>query len=169
MPFLSISSRKTFTTTLSVEQAIEAVQEMLSSRQQIFSFKLKQYSGKINGSEFSVAAKTLPDFGFLKPGIEGSIKAQERTVVELKRHLPIIPMSPFIIVLFVAVPSILLDEQMTINGVLREPTAWERYGFAFLMPATVVALFLGIYLPPIRSLQNELRKRLRLEEIAKRS
>jgi|GEM_PF-5453451 len=168
MPFLSISSRKTFTTTLSVEQAIEAVQEMLSSRQQVLFFKPKQYSGKINGKEFNIAFSTGPHIRFMTSAIAGSMKTADSTIVELKYQIPIIPMVFFMLISLASIPYDTLRE-LTINGVLREPTSWERFVFAFFSVGVPAVLFVLHYLHPLRILQRELRKRLRLEELAKPS
>lgn len=62
--------------------------------------------------------------------VKGRVTSDHRTVVDLKFQLPIIPAFFLFVLPLMFLPSFFTIDEMTINGVLREPTMNERIGFA---------------------------------------
>jgi hypothetical protein len=164
MPFLSLTSRKTFTTSLSEEQTMRAIQEMLSSKSKILFFTIRQYFGHARGKEFTFSPYDGFQTRILVPMVKGKVTHDDKTVVDLKIHLPIIPTFFLLVLPLMFIPSFFTMDEMTINGVLREPTTTERIGFALFMIAVPSFLFYLNFVRPLRKLQNALQDKLKLEE-----
>jgi hypothetical protein len=130
MPFLSFTSRKTFTTSFSEQQTLNAIQEMLSSKSKILFFTIPHYFGHLKGQEFVFSAYNGYQTRLLVSMVKGKVTHDDRTVVDLKFQLPIIPALFLLVLPLIFLPSFFTIDEMTINGVLREPTMNERIGWA---------------------------------------
>lgn len=118
MPFLSFTSKRTFTTSFSEQQAL----------------------------------------------IKGKVTREDRTVVDLKFHLPIIPAFFLLVLPLMFLPSFFTMDEMTINGVLREPTMNERIGWALFFIGIPALLYYTNFIRPLQKLHRVLKNKLRLEK-----
>lgn len=168
MKFLSFTSRKTFITSFSKEQAIMVIQEMLSSKSKILFFTIRHYFGYVRGQEFTFSTYNGYQTRLLIPMVKGKVAQVDRTVVDLKFQVPIIPTCFLLVVPMMFLPSLFTMDEMTINGELREPTMIERIGFALFFISVPALLFYLNCLRPLQKLHLDLKNNLQLEEITQR-
>lgn len=105
MPFLSFKTRRTFTTSFSQEEAMTAVQEMLSSKSKILFFTIRHYFGHLKGQEFVFSTYNGYQTRLLVPMVKGKVTHDDRTVVDLKFQLPIIPALFLFVLPLIFLPS----------------------------------------------------------------
>ncbi|MBA4055952.1 MAG: hypothetical protein C0490_14655 [Marivirga sp.] len=143
MSFLSFTSQKTFTTSFSEQQTLDAIQGMLSSKSKILFFTIRHYFGHLKGQEFVFSTYNGYQTRLLVPMVKGKVTNDDRTVVDLKFQLPIIPTFFLLVLPMMFLPSFFTIDEMTINGVLREPTMNERIGWAlfFYWCSGIIVLF----------------------------
>lgn len=164
MPLLSFTSRKTFTTVFSEQQTMIAIQEMLSVKSKILFFTVRHYFGHLKGQDFVLSSYNGYQARLLVPMVTGRITRDNKTVVDLKFQLPIIPAFFLLVLPLVFLPSFFTIDEMTINGVLREPTMNERIGWALFFIGLPAILYYTNCVRPLQKLHRSLKNKLRLEE-----
>lgn len=139
---------------------------MLSSKSKILFFTIHHYYGHVKGLEFRFSPYGNYQTRLLAPMIRGQISNDHPTIVDLKFQLPIIP--GFFLVMFplMFVPSLLTSDEMTINGVLREPTMNERIGFTFFSLGVPAFIYYMNFIRPLQKLHRVIKAKLKLEEKA---
>ncbi|HEY0655883.1 MAG TPA: hypothetical protein VGD65_22260 [Chryseosolibacter sp.] len=157
--------KKTYTTHLSPDQVKSAILELLATKS-TFIFSWPEYPGKLQGLDFSIsnnillATKSTP-----RPGVKGKIIPSETaTVVELRPRIPILETFLCCIFPIIFISVMITTDEMTINGVVREPTLVERIFFSFFSIAIPGIVFGLIILLPISSMTRTLMQKLQLQE-----
>jgi hypothetical protein len=123
---LPFQIRKTFTTALSEDDIIKFVRERLNRRHRLLFLSSPEYVGSIDGKSFKIYRNFDARYGRSNPKVHGTIMSSNPTTIEIKvspHYLRILFFSIFPIVF---VPAAILSDQMTINGVLREPELSDR-------------------------------------------
>lgn len=119
---ITLTNHKTYTTPLSRDEALAVVQEMISSTSKFLFITIRHYFGEVKGSGFLFTTYSGLPTALMVPQIKGQVTDQQPTYIKLKLQLPIIPAIFLLIVPVLFVPGLLTMEEMTINGVVREPT-----------------------------------------------
>jgi hypothetical protein len=163
MPFFPFDIRRTYTTSFSQEEVLAIVSELLSSKSKFLFFSVRKFFGRVKGGKFQVSMNHSTS-RLLVPVVKGQMLEGKPTVVELILKLPIIPTVAMTSAFLVLGIGLLTSDQMTINGVLREPTSEERVIFIGLIIAIPTVVFYFTILRPLQELRSELKKRLRLQE-----
>ena len=160
---LPFKLRKTFTTSLSPSEAAGAIERLLNTKSKFFFILPSQYFGYITAGEFSLRGQKGDSFGLFSPRIKGTIRSENPTTIETRFVLPYL--TPFFYLIFpiVFLPTAFFTDEMTINGVLREPELLERIGFAFLGSTPVLMFYLAT-IWPLKRVEAHLIKTLKLQE-----
>jgi hypothetical protein len=162
---LPFQIKKTFSTTLSKEEVLSFVKERLARRHKVLFGSSPEYSGSVSENSFIFYRIFNAQHGRANPKISGKIKSFNPTVIEVKVSPHYWRISFFLIFPLVFIPVSFLSDQMTINGVLKEPELSERIFFGLFgggMP-TIWCYFDSIR--PIKSTERWLREKLSLKEL----
>ena len=152
--------RKTFTTSLSIDDARSAVGSIFTEQVGFSLLRSRKYHGSIEGKTF-----TIQKGPFLTTSIRGDIRDGQPTIVEL-RAVP-----SYIFIAFISLFSIMFVpvmfnvDEMTINGVDRVPELYERLLLAStgsLFPALI--FFFGSTLQGT-DLERRLKEALKLRKV----
>jgi hypothetical protein len=73
--------------------------------------------------------------------VKGTVTYNDQTIVDLKFQLPIVPAFFQLVLPLIFLPSFFTIDEMTIDGVLREPTMNERIGWALFFIAVPSLLY----------------------------
>jgi hypothetical protein len=168
MLFLSFTSQKTFTTSFSEQQTLNTIQGMFSLNSKILFFTIRHYFGHMNGQEFVLSTYNGYQTGLLVPMVKGKVAHDDQTVVGLKFQLPIIPTFFLLVLPLMFIPIFFTVDEMTINGVLKEPTMNERIGWALFSIGVPALLYYLNCIRPLQKLHRVFKSKLKLEERAQR-
>ena len=161
---LPFQVKKTFLTTLSKDEVIGFVMERLSKRSKFLFLSSKVYVGSIKGTTFNFYRNFDRKYGRSNPKILGTILASDPTTIDIVISPHYFRILFFLIFPMVFIPAAILSEEMTINGIIREPTLSERITFALFgggMP-TIWCYFDSIR--PIKQTEYWIREKLKLYE-----
>ena len=129
LPFQTV---KTFTTHLSKDEVIGFIRERLSRKSRFLFITTSDYVGSIEGRTFNFYKNFNARYGRSNPKIKGTISTENHTTVEIKISPHYLRVLFFLIFPCVFIPTAILSDQMTINGVLREPELIERISFGLI-------------------------------------
>ena len=154
---------KIFTTRLSSSEVMSSISNLLDEKSKFLFIPLNDNIGSIARNSFQFYKTYNIRSGPANPWIKGVIVMENPTTIEIKISPHWHRVIFFMIFPVIFIPTAFLDSQMTINGILREPTFLERIA---------VVLFGGIgpiiwcYLDsirPIKIAENWIKDRLMLE------
>jgi hypothetical protein len=160
LPFLC---PKLYTSEYSADQVKTIILELLAAKTKILFFSFKTHYGTLKDGQFKFSAYNT-ELVMLSPTVKGKIFGENRTVVEIKDGIPIVMLLFYSLFPAFMIPMMWLSDEITINGVLREPTILERIGFSiFSIGVPGVIFFFNTFLP-LRRLRGTLKEKLKLYE-----
>jgi hypothetical protein len=164
MHFFSFKPRRIFTTSSSQEEILNTVRSMLSSKSKILFFTSRHYFGNVEGQKFAFTTYSGFENRFFVPMVKGQVTSESPTIVHLNFQLPILPAFFLLVFPLIFLPSFFTLDEMTINGVLREPTMNERIGWALFFIGIPAFLYYVNFVRPLQNLHYVLKNKLSLEE-----
>jgi hypothetical protein len=118
LPFQLI---KTFTTSLSSDEVLAFVKERLNRKHKFPFLSSNEYIGSIDDSSFNLYKAFNSKYGRSNPKVSGTIISDNPTTIEIKISPHYFRVLFFLTFPLVFIPGAIFSDQMTINGVLREP------------------------------------------------
>jgi hypothetical protein len=161
---LPFQRRKTFTTPLSAEEAVVKIRELINTKTKILFFSIGEYTGSIDGNEFSLGKFSGESLGLFTSKIKGSIRLEDRTLVETRISLPYLPIIFYLIFPVMFLKIIFSVDEMNINGVLRRPEIYETIGMCFFVMLVPAIGFFMTTIRPILQTEARLKEILKLEK-----
>ncbi len=161
LPFQTV---KTFTTTLSKDEVIGFVRERLNRQSKILFISSNDYVGSIDGRSFKLYKNFNGRYGRSNPKISGTITTTDPVTIDIKISPHYIRLLFFSIFPIVFVPAAIFSDQMTINGVLREPEMSERLFFALFGGGGPMIWCYLDSIRPIKETELWIKEKLKLTE-----
>ena len=160
----TVQARKTFTTPLSASEVITAINRLINTKSKFLFILPSQYFGYVNTKEFNLGGHKGDRFGIFSPRIKGGILAEKPTTIEIRFVIPYLTTFFFLIIPITFSLVAAFTDQMTINGVVREPELSERIGFAFLGVFIPAPIFYISTIWPLKRVEAHLIDALKLEK-----
>lgn len=117
---------KTFTTQYSREEVLAFVQERLNRKSKLLFISFVEYIGSIKGATFSFYKNFNPSHGLSNPKIKGTILSESPTTIKVQISPHYLRVLFFLLFPCVFIPAAITSDEITIDGVLREPELFER-------------------------------------------
>lgn len=155
---------KTFTTIHSREEVISFVRERLNRKSKVFFISSSDYVGSIKGKEFKLYKNFNARSGRANPKIKGTIVSENPTTIEIRISPHYLRVLFFMIFPCAFIPAAILSEQITINGVLREPELFERIEFGLFGGGGPMIWCYFDSIRPIKETELWITEKLKLEE-----
>jgi hypothetical protein len=159
---------KIFTTSKSEREVAGDIIELLDAQTKVFFFSMRQYNGSMANNKFIIGQYVGGPAKYASTKLKGEVIPGNQTVVKIKLSLHFLIV--IIVTLFMLSGGyggyiVMTTQEMTINGVLREPLPHERILFSmlFIVVPAIVLYFNLIF--PIQNLQRVLEEKLKLERI----
>jgi hypothetical protein len=156
----------TFTTLKSQAEVSSVINELLATKTKVIFFSVRHYAGSVTNNEFTIGKYITGSSEFVTMKVRGQVFSGNPTMVNLRFGMPfaIVMMVTFFTVAsgFAAFTTLTIDE-MTINGVLREPSTAERIFFSLFCSAIPTIIFYFNFIFPTQKLQRVLEEKLQLE------
>ena len=161
---LPFQIHKTFTTTLSQEEVMYFVRELLNRRSKFLFISSKDYTGSIDGSSFNVNKIYNSRSGPAYPKVKGTIININPTTIEIKITPNYSRIFFFSIFPIIFLTGVFIADKMTINNVLREPEFFERVLFGLFAGVGPMIWCYFDNIRPIKHTESWIIKKLGLEE-----
>jgi hypothetical protein len=160
---------KIYTTLLSPDQVKTILLDLMSIKGKFLFYSWKEYPGSLAGANFHISNLIFDYTNLTRPNVQGKIRPMPvgqkiETIVELKSGIPFFTLIFYGLFPTFMIPIMILTDEMTINGVLREPTVLERIGFSLLSFGVPGVIFYFTTLLPISRMKNTLVDKLKLSE-----
>jgi hypothetical protein len=156
--------RKTFTSSLSAEEAINNLGQLLNTKSKFLFFSFNGHVGSIKGNSFTLGRHIGDPFGLFSPKIKGIIRGENPTIIDTRIGVPY----SFIIFYFffqmIGLPIIFSADEMTFNGVPRVPDVYDKIGVALLIICIPALAIFFIIILPIKQIEGRLTQVLKLKE-----
>jgi hypothetical protein len=154
---------KTFTTSLKRDEVINFVRERLNKQSKVLFISSKDYVGSINGRNFNLYKNFNSRYGGSNPKIKGTITTENPTTIDIKIAPHYLRIAFFMIFPIVFIPAAILSDQMTINGVLKEPEISERILFGLFGGGPMIWCYFDS-IRPIKETELWIKQKLGLIE-----
>ncbi|AZQ64705.1 hypothetical protein EI427_21005 [Flammeovirga pectinis] len=117
-----------YTSSLNRQEIEMTIRSLLSTESHFLFFKQKEYKGKLKKNKFKFYKKFSSN-QFSNPEIKGKFISENPLMVEIRITPHYFKLLFFLIFPIIFIPESIFADEMTINGVLREPTLVERLAF----------------------------------------
>lgn len=155
---------KTFTTSYSKDEVIGFVRERLNRKSKVLFISTSDYVGSIEGRTFQLYKNFNSRSGPAYSKIKGIVLIENPTTIEIRITPHYLRILFFMIFPCVFIPGAILSNQMTINGVLREPELIERVGFGLFGGVVPMIMCYFDSIRPIKKTEQWITEKLKLKE-----